>query len=148
MTELLHMSPGSVACDPASGRSAGVRYEGFSGRRSDLAVQGHCRFQSHERSAAPNVAGEGLIQATRLFFEFSDFNVDSGGTQLFEAAPAHFRIRIGHRGHNALNPCFDKGVGAGRSSSLMGVRLQVDIKSSATSLHASLLEGKNFRVFY
>ena len=148
MPEFVHVSPGHIAGDPTAGRSAGVRHEGLCGRWSDLAVQGHRRFQGHERSAVPNVAGEWLIQATRLLFESSNFDVNSGSTQLFEAAPTHFRIRIGHGGYDALNPSLDQGVGTGRSSSLMGVGFQVDIKRSPACFHSGLFEGNNLRVLY
>src|SRR5579859_928303 len=93
-----------------------------------------------------DVAREGFIQLARLLFQSPDFHVDAGRAQLFEATPAHLRIRIGHRGDHAMDARRHQGVGAWGRSRLVGVRLQIDVERPAACPSFGLFQRDNFRM--
>ena len=91
-------------------------------------------------------ASEGFVQTSRLLFEASDFDVDSGGAELFESPAADFGIGIGHRGHNSMNACRDQRVGARSSAALMRMRFEVDVERASAGSFTRGREGLNFGV--
>ena len=86
-----------------------------------------------------NVAGEGFIQTARFRFQPPNFNVDTRGSQLLKASPAHLRIGVGHGCNHAANSGGDQSVRARRCAALVGVRFEIDVERASAGLAARLL---------
>ena len=65
-----------------------------------------------------------------------------------ETSSADFWIRIRHGGDDAADTGLDQGVGAGSGASLMRVRFQIDVQSSAARFWAGLFQGEDLRVLH
>src|ERR1700747_677495 len=149
MAELLHVSPRSLACDPAVAARV-VEWRVFNWRvlnwprgRRDFPIEAHRRFQSDQWFAKSNVFGKTFIQLPCFCFEHADIYLNARRPKFRKSATRHLRIRIFDRADDTANPGGDHCSGTRAGTSTMRTWLQVEVKSCTSRLTAGLFEREH-----
>jgi len=111
-----------------------------------LAIERHRGLQRNEWHTSPDPTRERFVQAARLAFEETDFNLDTGGAQLAESAPRDGWIWVAHCRHHAANSRGDQGIGARAGAPSVRAGLEVDVEGCSASSLARDFQRENLCV--
>src|ERR1700720_1134436 len=147
MPELLHVSPRSLACDPAVAACV-VNWRVFNWRRGrrDLPIEAHRRFQSDQWLAKSNVFGKTFIQLFGFCFEYADIYLNARRPKFRKSSASYLRIWIFHGADDTADPGGDHRIGTRAGTSMMRTWLQIEVKSCTSRLTAGLFEREHFGV--
>src|SRR5438309_6328734 len=149
MPELLHVSPRSLACDPAvAARVVNWRVVNWRLGRRDFPVEAHRRFQRDQWFAKSNVLGKTFVQLLCFCFEHADIDLSARGPKFGKSSAGYLRIRIFHRADDTANPGGDHRIGTRAGASMMRTWLQIEVKNCTSRLTAGLFEREHFGVLY
>src|SRR5437868_3074926 len=91
-------------------------------------------------------ADEFFILLCRFFGKYASYNLDPGISQLLKTTPGNQRIRIFNRSDDPRDPRIDQSLCARRRLTVMRMRLERHIRSSAACTFAGLLKSDHFGV--
>src|SRR4029078_3601329 len=86
-----------------------------------------------KRSAGCDELEIAFVELQREITQESDFDLNPSMAQLFDAPPAHARVRILDRDNRARDSCLDQRISARRRAAVVTTRLKLTIDSSATA---------------
>jgi hypothetical protein len=117
--------------------------------RGDFPVERHRGLHRHQGQSGAHEVKESLVQLRGArSVTLSDFDFDAGVAKLCESSAAHLRVGIFQRRDHLLNPGGEDSLGAWRSASMKGVRLERHIHGRAARSFAGLLDGQDFGMFH